>query len=110
MRILFICVALFAGCLSAGQTYFPQIENTVEKDAVDPRESPTSEELQTPAEISADNLPDYNTYPITTRIVIEGQPITLSKEGKIITMMWWSRSTDDVKQDLSYEPRGQIIV
>lgn len=113
MRILLICTALITGCcLSAGRTPFTQAEIalTTEEVTSEPKQHKIDlkklfgfgeDALKTPDRIPTDVLPDPDTYPITTRIVIEGQPVSLDQDGETITTMWWARDMDDVKRDLA---------
>ena len=106
MRILLICTALFTGCcFSAGRTSLAQAEIATEpiSSEIDSQEQLFyRNELEVPEEISTDILPDSDVYPITVRVVIEGQPVTIpSKGGKIVTRMWWARTANDVIRDLS---------
>ncbi|MHA2279588.1 MAG: M43 family zinc metalloprotease [Promethearchaeota archaeon] len=59
------------------------------------------EDIQTPEIIPTDVLPDPKFYAITTRIVIEGQPIQFENEGEQIEAMWWARQNKDIKRDLA---------
>jgi len=106
--MLLVCMALITGCcLSTGSNYFSQAKpvttTETDKTEVDLQElfGFGKEALATPDEIPSDVLPDPRTYPITTRIIIEGQPATFNRNGKTITNMWWSKSIDDVKRDIA---------
>ena len=56
--------------------------------------------VQTPDLIPPDILPEPDVYTINTRILIEGQPVEIMQDGKMIEGMWWARDPDDVQRDI----------
>lgn len=60
----------------------------------------TNVEIKTPDLIPSNVLPDSGVYYISTRVVIEGQPIETMHKGKMVEGMWWARTPKDVRRDL----------
>jgi hypothetical protein len=115
MRILLVVTALITGCCltAASRNSFLQAETaapTTEEVAQQDQEVLAIDllalfgfsegDLQTPEVIPSSVLPDPDVYPITTRIIIEGQPIQFDNDGEQIEAMWWARRSEQVKRDL----------
>ena len=60
------------------------------------------EDMQTPEQILAEELPELDAYHINTRIVIEGQVVEIDHEGAPVTGVWWSREMADIWRDLKH--------
>jgi len=117
MRILLVVTALITGCCltAAGrdpQILAEQIAAPTTEDVTEPQPEGEDmnleklfgfgrDQLKTPDIISTDVLPDPDIYPITTRIIIEGQPISTEHEGVRIEGMWWAKDMEDIKRDLA---------
>jgi hypothetical protein len=63
---------------------------------------PAPPSQETPAEVPFKDLPELYTYGITVRVIIEGQPIVLTKNGEKTETVWWARSISDVQRDLKH--------
>lgn len=61
--------------------------------------------LQTPDPIPADVFPELDLYSIDTRVVIEGQPIQMLHNGKMVEGIWWARKSEDVQRDFANAER-----
>jgi len=112
MRILLVVTVLITGCCLSVAGRDPQIliERTqTTEDVTEPQQEINleklfgfkKEHLKTPDLIPLNVLPDPDVYPITTRIIIEGQPISMKHEGDQIKGVWWAKKMEEVKRDLA---------
>ena len=102
------------GCCLQNRTSFsaePEVTTTIVEPAVEESSAEeviesilgfTAADMNEPDCIPVDILPEPDVYSISTRVIIEGQPVQVSQEEETIEGMWWARQSEDVRRDLDH--------